>query len=96
MSANETSVPHRQDALLHRPRLLNHLHQGLDRALTLVAAPTGYAYDALDRTTVITYPDGEVVTQTYDNRGLPLALIGDSDYVTQTVRRRRLTMQPGR
>jgi len=61
-----------------------------------LAAPTGYACDALDRTTVITYPDGEVVTQTYDNRGLPLALIGDSDYVTQTVRRRRLTTQPGR
>ena len=47
MSANETSVPHRQDALLHRPRLLNHLHQGLDRALTLVAAPTGYGKTCL-------------------------------------------------
>jgi YD repeat-containing protein len=63
---------------------------------TPVTYTVGYAYDALDRTTVITYPDGEVVTQTYDNRGLPLALIGDSDYVTQTVRRRRLTTQPGR
>jgi hypothetical protein len=47
MFANESSVPHRQDALLHRPRLLNHLHQDLDRALTLVAAPTGYGKTCL-------------------------------------------------
>ena len=63
---------------------------------TPVTYTVGYAYDALDRTTVITYPDGEVVTQTYDNRGLPLALIGDSDYVTHTVQRRRLTTRPDR
>ena len=31
---------------------------------------TEYTYDALDRVRTTTYPDGEVVTQTYDSRGL--------------------------
>ncbi|MFQ6102206.1 MAG: PKD domain-containing protein, partial [Anaerolineae bacterium] len=32
---------------------------------------TAYTYDALDRVVTMTYPDGEVVEQSYDSRGLP-------------------------
>ena len=42
-----------------------------------VTYTTGYAYDGLDRITTITYPStGEVVTQTYNGRGLPYTLSG--------------------
>ncbi len=41
-----------------------------------------YAYDAMDRIESITYPDGEVVQQGYDDGGNPLSLIGGEDYVT--------------
>ena len=45
---------------------------------------TAYAYDALDRVVAMTYPSGEVVTATYNARGLPLAL-GSSEVVTPLV-----------
>jgi RHS repeat-associated protein len=35
---------------------------------------TSYAYDAMDRVTRMTYPDGEVVAHTYDAGGLPATL----------------------
>jgi RHS repeat-associated protein len=41
----------------------------------------GYAYDALDRMTSQTYPNGEVVATTYNNQGLPDYLSGTNTYV---------------
>ena len=43
-----------------------------------------YTYDKADRLTVVTYPDGETATQTYDDHGLPLTLSGSvsGDLVT--------------
>ena len=38
----------------------------------------GYTYDGADRLTVVTYPGGEVVTQTYNDRGLPSTLTVDA------------------
>ncbi len=38
---------------------------------------TFYTYDELDRPVSVTYPDGEVVTTTYDNAGYPLSLTND-------------------
>jgi YD repeat-containing protein len=40
-----------------------------------------YSYDALDRMTSMTYPNGEVVTTGYNNQGLPESLSGTNSYV---------------
>ncbi len=47
---------------------------------------TSSSYDAADRVTAITYPTGEVVTQTYNGRGLPNTLNGSvaGNLVTST------------
>ncbi len=45
---------------------------------------TGTTYDAADRVRTLTYPTGEVVTQTYDARGLFSTLAGGTPYVSQT------------
>ncbi|MFC2018022.1 RHS repeat-associated core domain-containing protein [Chloroflexota bacterium] len=39
---------------------------------------TSYSYDSADRLVTVTYPTGEVVTQTYDDRSLPESLSGTS------------------
>ncbi|HDQ74236.1 MAG TPA: RHS repeat protein, partial [Chloroflexi bacterium] len=39
---------------------------------------TTYTYDTLDRVATMTYPDGEVVTQTYDEGGMPDGLISSA------------------
>jgi RHS repeat-associated protein len=44
-----------------------------------VTYTTDYAYDPMDRVTAITYPTGEVVTQTYNTQGL-LENIRSQDY----------------
>jgi RHS repeat-associated protein len=41
------------------------------------------SYDLLDRPTSLTYPGGEMVTTTYDERGLPESLTGSATYVEQ-------------
>ncbi|CAG0950585.1 hypothetical protein GPROT1_00060, partial [Gammaproteobacteria bacterium] len=43
---------------------------------------TGYAYDAMDRVTAITYPTGEVVQQTYNNATQLSSLSGTNPYVS--------------
>jgi RHS repeat-associated protein len=40
-------------------------------------------YDLLDRPTTLTYPGGEMVTTTYDERGLPDSLASSATYVEQ-------------
>ncbi len=40
------------------------------------------AYDAMDRVRTMIYPDGEVVTQSYNARGLPTTLDGSASYVS--------------
>ncbi len=47
---------------------------------------TGYTYDDMNRPVRITYPDGEVVTTTYNNAGYPVKLAGQDskDYVLNT------------
>ncbi|MCL6511722.1 MAG: DUF6443 domain-containing protein [Anaerolineae bacterium] len=47
-----------------------------------VNAAIRYAYDSADRVTQITYPDGEVVTLSYDDAMRPRALTGWSTYVS--------------
>lgn len=42
----------------------------------------GYTYDALDRLTAITYPNGEVVTQTYNAGAQVVGLTGANPYVS--------------
>jgi len=37
---------------------------------------TQYTYDGANRVATITYPTGEMVTQTYDGRGFPYSLSG--------------------
>ncbi len=44
------------------------------RTVDSVQYSTAYAYDGADRLTSLTYPDGEVVTQAYNGRGLPYTL----------------------
>jgi RHS repeat-associated protein len=39
---------------------------------------TTFAYDAMDRVVSMTYPDGEVLTTTYNAQGLPATLTGGS------------------
>ena len=48
---------------------------------------TSYTYDGLDRAVDITYPTGEVVTNTYNDRGLPDTVTGTSagNVVTNTL-----------
>ncbi|MBX3061306.1 MAG: RHS repeat protein, partial [Anaerolineae bacterium] len=52
---------------------------------TLTGAPAAYTmnygYDALDRLTSQTYPNGETVATTYNNQGLPNYLSGSNTYV---------------
>jgi RHS repeat-associated protein/uncharacterized repeat protein (TIGR01451 family) len=43
---------------------------------------TTYGYDAADRAVTMTYPDGEIVTSTYNPQGLAESLAGTSSYVT--------------
>lgn len=54
------------------------------RTLWGVDYTTGFAYDPGDRLVTITYPTGETVTRTYNDRGLPAALTGSAtgDIVT--------------
>ncbi len=42
---------------------------------------TAYTYDQVDRVRTMTYPSGEVVTTTYNARGLPATLTGAETYV---------------
>ncbi|MSP12105.1 MAG: RHS repeat protein [Chloroflexi bacterium] len=47
---------------------------------------TSYGYDSLDRVAKMTYPDGEVVTTTYNLQGLPATLTGNlAGQITNTV-----------
>ncbi|MBI2854647.1 MAG: hypothetical protein HYX87_06995 [Chloroflexi bacterium] len=48
---------------------------------------TSYAYDGMDRVTSVTYPTGEVVTQTFDGGGSPYSLSGSlvGSIVTKTL-----------
>ncbi len=43
---------------------------------------TNYRYDALGRLQTMTYPDNEVVTTTYNGRGLPETVTGYSSYLS--------------
>jgi len=43
---------------------------------------TQYTYDAMNRPVTMTMPDTEVISTTYNVAGLPVALAGDSPYVT--------------
>jgi len=45
---------------------------------------TRYTHDAMDRVTTLTYPDGEVVAQTYNVAGQPATLTGADAYVKGT------------
>ncbi len=47
-----------------------------DRTIDSTEYTTGFLYDAGDRLVSVTYPTGEVVTQTYNGRGLPETLSG--------------------
>lgn len=47
MIPTKTIVPRRPENLLSRPRLVDRLHQHVDRALTLVSAPAGYGKTTL-------------------------------------------------
>jgi RHS repeat-associated protein len=59
-------------------------------AQTIPGAPanpytTAFAYDAMDRVRTMTYPDGEVVTTSYNAQGLPDTLTGSlTNFVTAT------------
>lgn len=44
--------------------------------VVLVSFTTGYAYDSLDRAVALTYPDGDVVTNLYNSRGLLTRITG--------------------
>jgi RHS repeat-associated protein len=57
------------------------------RTVDSVAYATHYSYDSADRLATITYPTGEVVTQTYNGRGLPHTLSGSAvgSLVTQAL-----------
>jgi YD repeat-containing protein len=48
--------------------------------------PTGYSYDRLDRLKTLTYPDGEVITYTYNAQGLVAGLsssLSGTTYLSQ-------------
>jgi LuxR family transcriptional regulator, maltose regulon positive regulatory protein len=45
--ASKLQVPRPRPHLVHRPRLLHHLQQGLERALTLISAPAGFGKSTL-------------------------------------------------
>ena len=47
-----------------------------DKIISSVTYTTQYTYDGADRIATITYPTNEVVTQTYNGRGLPYTLSG--------------------
>ena len=47
-----------------------------DKIIDSATYTTQYAYDGADRIATITYPTSEVVTQTYNGRGLPHTLSG--------------------
>ncbi len=49
-----------------------------DRVIFGTTYTTQYTYDGLDRVLTVTYPTGEVVTQTYSGRGLPDTLTAGS------------------
>jgi RHS repeat-associated protein len=55
---------------------------------TITGAPatytTNFTYDAMDRVRTMTYPDGEIVTTSYNNQGLPDTLNGANPYVSAT------------
>jgi RHS repeat-associated protein len=57
-------------------------------AQTIPGAPATYTtyftYDAMDRVRTMTYPDGEVVTTSYNAQGLPDTLNGANSYVSAT------------
>jgi RHS repeat-associated protein len=46
------------------------------RTVDAVDYTTGFTYDGADRVATVTYPTGEVVTNGYDERGLPYSLSG--------------------
>jgi len=48
------------------------------RTVAGITYVTGYSYDSADRLISVIYPDGEVVTQTYDGRGLPDTVNGSA------------------
>ena len=45
---------------------------------------TGYSYDAADRVASLTYPGGEVVSHTYNPRGLLKTVVGAATYVADS------------
>jgi LuxR family maltose regulon positive regulatory protein len=47
MASTKTLIPQRRKNILGRPRLLEHIHQHLDGAMTLVSAPAGYGKTSL-------------------------------------------------
>jgi YD repeat-containing protein len=47
-----------------------------DKIIDSATYTTQYTYDGADRINTITYPTNEVVTQTYNGRGLPDTLSG--------------------
>ncbi|MBN1189186.1 MAG: hypothetical protein JXA46_05480 [Dehalococcoidales bacterium] len=57
------------------------------RVIDCVSYETSYTYDGLDRIATITYPTGEVVTNGYNDRGLPCSLNGTAtgNLVTSTL-----------
>ncbi len=57
------------------------------RTIDLVNYTTSFSYDGADRINTITYPTGEVVTQTYNKRGLAYTLSGSiaGNLVTNTL-----------
>ncbi|MBI2831198.1 MAG: hypothetical protein HYX79_02970, partial [Chloroflexi bacterium] len=57
------------------------------RTVDSVAYTTGFTYDGADRTATVTYPSDEVVTNTYNGRGLPYTVSGDTagNLVTSTL-----------
>ncbi|MCR4408546.1 MAG: PKD domain-containing protein [Anaerolineae bacterium] len=51
------------------------------RTIDGVAYTTGFTYDPMDRVRTMTYPDGEVVTYTYNEQGLLESMAGQDAYV---------------
>lgn len=82
------AVAHRYDA---RGRVIEETRTFADASTPLSTSlgdyTTAYTYDALDRGVTTVYPDGEVVTQTYDGGGMAYGLqssLGE-EFVTETV-----------
>ena len=55
------------------------MSRGLPHRVVSLMGTWQYAYDAAGRVTAITYPDGEIITQTYNARGLLAQVANPSD-----------------